>query len=33
MDKMLGLLLNIKTKGMFDDATDALAVAVAVSGL
>ena len=31
--KMLGLLLNIKTKGMFDDATDALAVAVAVSGL
>lgn len=31
--KMLRFLLNIKTKGMFDDATDALAVAIAVSGL
>lgn len=30
--KMLGLLLGIKTKGMLDDVTDALAVAVAVSG-
>ena len=29
--KMLRLLLGIKTKGMLDDETDALAVAVAVS--